>query len=459
MPGSGNSILRVARTDLEDAGMHITSAATGIGEAVANAARRIHALDGNWEGMSNQQFMPEFNQSRTRAAAVSDGLTRLGKSLQTIGGTYERFDNVPIEFDMSIEQDASGKASLSYSFLDGNSGEGAHAYNQFAHNGDGSVAVDMQEVEISTEGQPQMSHVQMSEESFNRGGYEPEAAADGSLRAGWEDKFTGTPLGAVAEAAGQSRPASDAGKHFDGTPFGAMGAATGQIGKDGELTVPATQAAGASDRVSAPGDGLLEQNVQERLGMDPGGQQAQSLEERITELNTGAGDVLEQVKNGESPTSLAAEDAAVPRTSGGGGSSTPMQMASLPPLQQPQSQTSADLLQSAGPPEGYRDGDSMADKLMTALVMDELMDDSPLNRMGGGVGGFNGDTPQGVGTMDLTGAMQTLDFPDQEVPLGAPDLDTDPTADNPLAGVEEEFFEAPREMNIRNVNPREAKKE
>ena len=115
--------------------------------------------------------MPEFNQSRTRAAAVSDGLTHLGKSVQEIGIQYESADRVPIEFDMHIEQDASGKVSMSYSFVDSDSGQGTHAYNQFDHNGDGSVSVDLQEVGISADGQPQMSHMQLDQENFNMGSY------------------------------------------------------------------------------------------------------------------------------------------------------------------------------------------------------------------------------------------------------------------------------------------------
>ena len=457
MPGNGNSYLRVEREDLQDTGMKITSAAKGIGEAVADAARRINALDGNWEGMSNQNFMPEFNASRTRAAAVSDGLTRLGSSLQQIGGTYETADNVPIEFDMNIAQDASGKASMSYSFVDANTGEASHVFNQFNHNGDGSVAVEMQEVDISAEGQPQMSHVHLSEENFNMGGYEPGAVnASGELPAELQDKFTGTPFGAMAGKYGQTPPISGAENHFSGTagtPLGALGAATGQIGKDGEfasvVSLPDTP---APDR-----DGLLEQNVQNRLGMDPSAQAPQSLEERITEMNAGAGAVLDQVKNGELPTDAATPDA--PRTSGGGGGSMPMQMSPLPPLQQQPSTQSTDLLNSAAPPAGYKEGDSLADKLMTAMVMDNMMDDSPLNRGGGGIGGFSGDTPQGVGTMDLTDSMQTLDFPGQGVELGAPALDTDPTAENPLEGIAQDFFEKPREMKINNVNPRDAEKD
>jgi hypothetical protein len=117
------------------------------------------------------------------------------------------------------------------------------------------------------------------------------------------------------------------------------------------------------------------------------------------------------------------------------------------------------LLNSAAPPAGYKEGDSLADKLMTAMVMDNMMDDSPLNRGGGGIGGFSGDTPQGVGTMDLTDSMQTLDFPGQGVELGAPALDTDPTAENPLEGIAQDFFEKPREMKINNVNPRDAEKD
>jgi hypothetical protein len=136
-----------------------------------------------------------------------------------------------------------------------------------------------------------------------------------------------------------------------------------------------------------------------------------------------------------------------------------MQMSPLPPLQQQPSTVSADLLSSAAPPEGYKEGNSLSD-LMTAMAMDNMMDDSPLNRGGGGgIGGFSGETPQGVGTMDLTDSMQTLSFPGQEVSLGAPDLDVDPTAENPLAGIEQDFFEKPREMKINNVNPRDATKD
>ena len=137
-----------------------------------------------------------------------------------------------------------------------------------------------------------------------------------------------------------------------------------------------------------------------------------------------------------------------------------MQMSALPPLQQPQSTIAADLLKSATPPEGYKAGDSLADKLMTAIAMDGLMDDSPLDRMGGsGAGGFTGNTPQGVGTMDLTDSMQTLSFPGQEVSGAAPDIDVDPSAENPLEGVPQDFFEEPREMNVKNVNPRNATKD
>ena len=117
------------------------------------------------------------------------------------------------------------------------------------------------------------------------------------------------------------------------------------------------------------------------------------------------------------------------------------------------------VLKSAAPPEGYKDGDSLADKLMTAMVMDNMLDDSPLNRSGGGIGGFSGEAPQGVGTMDLTDSMQTLSFPGQEVSGAAPDIDVDPTAENPLAGIAQDYFEEPREMNVKNVNPRHATKE
>ena len=40
MPGKGNSYLRVEREDLQDTGMKITSAAKGIGEAVADEIGR-----------------------------------------------------------------------------------------------------------------------------------------------------------------------------------------------------------------------------------------------------------------------------------------------------------------------------------------------------------------------------------------------------------------------------------
>jgi WXG100 family type VII secretion target len=421
MPGDGNSVLRVERTELENTGMLITSAARGIGEAIADAARRINALDGNWTGMSNEKFMPEFNQSRTRAAAVSDGLTRLGKNIQEIGGNYETADNVPLEFDMNIEQDASGKTSMAYSFVDGNSGEGAHAYNQFEHNGDGTVAVDMQEVGISANGEAQMSHVHLSEENFNTGGYEP----DGEHTSMNAELVQNGDWAKMAEARG--------------FPISEGGAAS-----------PLSDApTGQQER--------LQGRVENALGGLPLDRPQQSLEERIVELNEGAGDVLDQVKNGELPTDAVTPDS--PRASGGGGGSIPMQMSPLPPLQQQPSTLSADLLKSADPPAGYKEGNSLSD-LMTAMAMDNMMDDSPLDRGGGGgIGGFSGETPQGVGTMDLTDSMQTLTFPGQEVALGAPDLDVDPTAENPLAGIEQDFFEKPREMKINNVNPRDATKD
>jgi len=419
MPGDGNSLLRVQREDLENTGMLITSAAKGIGEAVADAARRINALDGNWQGMSNQNFMPEFNQSRTRAAAVSDGLTRLGKSVQEIGVQYESADRVPIEFDMHIEQDASGKVSMSYSFVDSDSGQGTHAYNQFDHNGDGSVSVDLQEVGISADGQPQMSHMQLDQENFNMGGYE-----HASINAAFVQN---SDWAKMAEARGFPISEGGAASPLSDTP------------------VPTGQQERLQDRVA------------DALGGLPGDQPQQSLEERITGLNDNAGDVLEQVKSGEAPTDAATP--VTPRATGGGGSSMPMQLSALPPMQQPQSTMSTDLLKSAVPPEGYQDGDSLADKLMTAMVMDNMMDDSPLNRSGGGIGGFSGDAPQGVGTMDLTDSMQTLSFPGQEVSGAAPDIDVDPTAENPLEGITQDFFEEPRAMNVKNVNPRHATKE
>jgi WXG100 family type VII secretion target len=426
MPGDGNSLLRVQREELENTGMLITSAAKGIGEAVADAARRINALDGNWQGMSNQNFMPEFNQSRTRAAAVSDGLTRLGRSVQEIGVQYEIADNVPIEFAMNIEQDASGKVSMSYSFIESKSGQGAHAFNQFDHNGDGSVSVDLQEVGISVDGQTQMSHVQLDQENFNMGGYEPDGERHGSLN------------DALSQNSNMAKMAQARGFNLseDGTaPFSA-----------------------ASSPASTGQQERLQDRVANAMGGLPGDQPHQSLEERITGLNADAGDVLEQVKNSEAAADASAPPA--PRTTGGGGSSMPMQLSPLPPLQQPQSTVSADLLKSAVPPKGYKDSDSLADKLMTAMVMDNMLDDSPLNRGGGsGFGGFSGETPQGVGTMDLTDSMQTLTFPGEEVSLGAPDLDTDPTAENPLEGIAQDFFEKPREMAIKNLNPRDAKKD
>ncbi|MDX9865282.1 MAG: WXG100 family type VII secretion target, partial [Anaerolineaceae bacterium] len=402
MPGDGNSLLRVQREDLENTGMLITGAAKGIGEAITDAARRINALDGNWQGMSNQNFMPEFNQSRTHAAAVSDGLTRLGRNVQEIGIQYETADNVPIEFAMNIEQDASGKVSMSYSFVESNSGQGTHAYNQFDHNGDGSVSIDLQEVGISADGQPQLSHIQLDQENFNMGGYEPDGEHHGSLN---DVLAQNSDMAKMAEARGFN------------------------LSKDGTAALSA-----ASPPASTGQQERLQDRVANALGGLPGDQPQQSLEERITGLNADAGDVLEQVKNGAAPTDATVPPA--PRTSGGGGSSMPMQLSALPPLQQPQSTLSTDLLNSAVPPEGYQDGDSLADKLMTAMVMDNMLDDSPLNRGGGGgFGGFSGETPQGVGTMDLTDSMQTLTFPGEEVSLGAPDLDVDPTAENPLEGI------------------------
>ncbi|MCD4672695.1 MAG: WXG100 family type VII secretion target [Anaerolineaceae bacterium] len=418
---SGNSMLRVRRDELENTGMTITSAAKGIGEAIADAARRINALDGNWQGMSNQNFMPEFNQSRIRAAAVSDGLTRLGRSLQEIGINYESADSVPIEFDMNIEQDASGKVSMSYSFIETDNGRGAHAYNQFDHNGDGSVSVDMQEVGISADGQSQLSHLKLDQENFNTGGYEP------AQKPGSKPLFNpnGEWMSQMAEARAP----------------GVM--ESGGLAQSPDGVAPTGQQERLQDRVA------------DALGGLPGERPQQSLEERITGMNAEAGDVLDQVKGGESPTNAAA--ASTPRASGGGGG-MPMQMSPMPPLQQPQSTVSADLLRSAVPPEGYKDGDSLADKLMTAMVMDNMMDDSPLNRAGGG-GGFSGDMPQGVGTMDLTDSMQTLGFPGEEVTGAAPELDVNPAAENPLEGIEQDFFEEPREMNIKNVNPRNAEKD
>jgi WXG100 family type VII secretion target len=426
MPGAGNSMLRVERNELENTGMKITSAAKGIGEAIADAARRINALDGNWQGISNQNFMPEFNQSRTRAAAVSDGLTRLGSSLQEIGVTYESADKVPIEFDMNIEQDASGKVNMSYSFAEtDNNGRGAHAYNQFDHNGDGSVSVDMQEVGVGADGQAQMSHVQLEQENFNMGGYK---ADDGQTQGSLNDDLSQNGDWAKkAEARGFPID--------DGT---------------GLSTTPDPLAPnGQQER--------LQNRVANAMGGLPGEQTTESLEERIAGMSTEADGLMAQVQNGESPTNAA--ETSVPRSSGGGGGA-PMQISALPPLQQPQSTIAADLLESATPPEGYKEGDSLADKLMTAIAMDGLMDDSPLDRMGGsGAGSFTGNTPLGVGTMDLTDSMQTLSFPGQEVGGTAPDIDVDLTAENPLEGIPQDFFEEPREMDVKNVNPRNATKE
>jgi hypothetical protein len=201
----------------------------------------------------------------------------------------------------------------------------------------------------------------------------------------------------------------------------------------------------------------LQERVADAMGGLPGDQSQQSLEERIADMQGKTGDVLQQLKDGELPTSAALST--VPR-SGGGGGSMPMQMPAMPPLQTPQS-VSPQLLQSSQPPAGYGESGSLADKLMTAMAMDKLMDDSPLNRpgAGGGMGGFSGKVPQGVGTMDLTDSMQSLRFPGEEVMGTAPDIDVNPTKKNPLEGLPQEFYEKPREMNIKNVNPRNVKKD
>ena len=436
---SGNSMLRVERVELENTGMTITSAASLMKESIADAARRIHALDANWEGMSNQSFMPEFNQSRTRAAAVADGLTRLGGSLQEVGVNYETADAVPIEFDMNISQDASGKVDMSYSFIDKSSGRETHAYNQFSHNGDGSVAVEMQEVGVSADGQVQMSHVNLEQENFNTGGYEPPDKPEDS-----RPLFPGGGIQAAQPATLGSGAPTSANLNLFNAPGKSNMPATGLPGSGG-MPEPTNQ----QER--------LQERVADAMGGLPGDQSQQSLEERIADMQGKTGDVLQQLKDGELPTSAALST--VPR-SGGGGGSMPMQMPAMPPLQTPQS-VSPQLLQSSQPPAGYGESGSLADKLMTAMAMDKLMDDSPLNRpgAGGGMGGFSGKVPQGVGTMDLTDSMQSLRFPGEEVMGTAPDIDVNPTKKNPLEGLPQEFYEKPREMNIKNVNPRNVKKD
>jgi uncharacterized protein YukE len=419
---SGNSRLRVERTELENTGMTITSAASLMKESIADAARRIHALDANWEGMSNQNFMPEFNQSRTRAAAVVDGLTRLGGSLQEVGMTYEAADSVPIEFDMNISQDATGKVAMSYSFVDVGSGQETHVYNQFSHNGDGTLAVEMQEVGVSANGGVQMSHVSLAHENFNTGGYQP------------SENTNSTPPFA-GNTAGPGAPTS-----ANLNLFGV---------KPGESKLPL-----ANQSVPANQQERLQERVAGAMGGLSGEQPRQSMEERIAGMNGEAGDVLQQLKDGELPTSAGSTSA--PKLGGGGGS-MPMQMPAMPPLQTPQS-VSPQLLQSSQPPAGYGESGSLADRLMTAMAMDKLMDDSPLNRLGAG-GGFSGNLPQGVGTMDLTDSMQTLRFPGDEVAGVAPDIAAGDTGQNPLEGIPQAYFEKPRQMKIGNINPHKAEKE
>jgi uncharacterized protein YukE len=404
----GNSRLRVERTELENTGMLITSSASGMRETIAEAARRINALDVNWQGMANQQFMPEFNQSRTRASAVADGLTRLGCSLQEVGLTYDEADTVPIEFDLRIAQDAAtGHVEMSYSFSDVEDGWESHAYQRFAGNEDGSVSIQSHIVDVSAEGQVQTSTQYLPQEDFHSGGYVP------------EEKGVLVQNGRVVRV-----------------PPGSLG--------PGEWSTDIPAPTGQQER--------LQERVADAMGGLPGDAPRQDLQERIGELDGQAGQILEQVKTDAAPTGA--------RISGGGGGlQMPMQMPAMPPLQTPQS-VSPQLLQSAVPPEGYGESGSLADQLMTLMAMDHLMDDSPLNRMGGsGGGGFSAEMPAGVGTMDLTDSMQTLAFPGQEVMGTAPELVVDPTQENALAAIEEEFYEHPREIAIGNLNPRRAEKE
>ena len=421
---NGNSRLRVERTDLENTGMTITSAASLVRDSIADAARRIYALDANWEGMSNQNFMPEFDQSRIRAAAVADGLIRLGASLQEVGMTYETADSVPIEFDLNISQDASGQVVMSYSFVDIGSGQETHAYDRFSHKEDGSLAVEMQEVGVSANGQVQMSHVHLPQAKINPSADQP-------------SENSSSPAPFATNMTGPGAPTS-----ANLNLFGV---------KPGESNIPFAKTPFPANRQEQ-----LQERVADAMGGLPGEQPRQSLQERVAGLNGEAGDVLQQLKDGELPTSSVSS---VPRAAGGGGS-MPMQMPALPPLQTPQS-VSPQLLQSAQPPAGYGESGSLADKLMTVMAMDKLMDDSPLNRPGaaGGMGGFSAKVPQGVGTMDLTDSMQTLRFPGEEGTGTAPDLEIDATKENPLDGIAQGFFEKPRQMKIGNVNPRKAEKE
>jgi len=349
---------------------------------------------------------------------VADGLTRLGSSVQEVGVDYETADSVPVNFDMRLRQDATtGQVDLSYSFVNADNGQETHAYRQFSHNEDGSVSIQSHEVAVSETGNVQTSTQYFPEEAFDRGGY------------------------AAAEKRNTSRPLSEPSEAWISGMAAARAPAAVAPGDVSEMRSPSGQQQRLQDRVS------------EAMGGLPADAPQQSIEERVAGMDTQAAEVLGLAQADEGPL-----NAAVPRVSGGGGG-MPMQMPAMPPLQTPQP-VSPQLLQSAAPPEGYGESGSLADKLMTALVMDELMDDSPLNRLGGsGGGGFSGDTPRGVGTMDLSDSMQTLTFPGQEVLGTAPQLEVDPAQENPLAGIEEEFFEHPREMNIGNVNPLRAKKE